>query len=85
MGIYTLYRFVDGNPVLLCEASVLRDDRNDGDSIRELVMEYDDSGNQTMLFDTTHGEFTDENEWLQRQTIGLQLLWTGLNAMETPE
>ncbi len=84
-GIYTLYRFVDGKPVLWREASVLYDDRDNGESIRELVTEYDGSGHQTVLLDDTHGEFTDENEWLQRQTIWLKLLWTGLDATETPE
>ncbi len=84
-GTYTLYRFVDGNPVLFREASVLRDDRDNGESIRELVTEYDDQGNRTVLLDETHAEFASEEEWLQHQTIWLQLLWTGLDATETPE
>jgi len=84
-GIYTLYRFTDGNPVLFREASVLRDDRDQGESIRELVTEYDDHGNPTVLLDETHGDFASEDEWLQRQTLWLQLLWTGLDATETPE
>lgn len=83
-GVWSLFVVNGGKPVLFRQASMLYDERDDFQSIRELVTEYGADGGETVLLDDTHAPFDSEGAYDGWYDVVMEQLWKGADAGETP-
>ena len=83
-GVWSLFVTNNGKPTLFRQASALYDERDDYQSIRELVTEYGADGTATVLRDENHALPEDQGVSDGWYDLMMELLWEGADATEPP-
>lgn len=80
-GVYSLFVIADGEPTLFREASMLYKEGDDAQTIRLLVTEYSQDGQETTLMDQSYAPF-EEGAYDGWYDAAMDALWKGADPSE---